>query len=43
MGYDRFFVGRFFHDATSPGGDIDYGYVMFQYDIFEEKMKKPAK
>ena len=33
IGYDHFFTGRFFRDASGRGGDIDYGYVMLQYDL----------
>lgn len=34
VGYDRFFTGKFFKDATGSGKDIDYGYAMlvFNYD-----------
>ncbi len=40
--YDRFFTGRFFRDATGSTGDIDYGYVMLQFNLFSG-MKKPAR
>jgi len=33
MGYDHFFTGRFFRDATGSDRDVDYGYVMLQFDI----------
>lgn len=34
LGYDHFFTGKFFRDATGSGRDIDYGYAMlvFNYD-----------
>lgn len=37
VGYDRFFTGKFFRDATGSGKDVDYGYVMLQYDISRQK------
>lgn len=43
VGYDRFFTGRFFRDATGSGKDIDYGYVMLQFDISKEKPRTAAK
>jgi len=33
VGYDHFFTGRFFRDAAGSGNDVDYGYVMLQFDI----------
>jgi hypothetical protein len=33
-GYDRFFTGAFFRDATGSGRDIHYGYLMVQFDLF---------
>jgi hypothetical protein len=43
-GYDRFFTGGFFRDATGSGKDIHYGYLMVQFDLFASKPKlKPAK
>ncbi len=41
IGYDRFFAGDFFRDATGHGSDIDYGYVMLQYD-FSRVMPRKA-
>ena len=38
-GYDRFFTGGFFRDATGSGKDIDYGYFMVQFDISHVKPK----
>ncbi len=44
VGYDRFFTGGFFRDATGSGRDIDYGYLMVQFDIFKAKPRlKPVK
>ncbi len=43
-GYDRFFTGGFFRDASGSGKDIDYGYLMVQFDISKGKHKlKPVK
>jgi hypothetical protein len=43
-GYDHFFTGGFFRDATGSTKDIDYGYLMLQFDISKSKPKmKPAK
>ena len=42
-GYDRFFTGGFFRDASGSGRDIDYGYLMVQFDISRSKPKlKPV-
>ena len=38
-GYDRFFTDGFFRDASGSGKDIDYGYLMFQFDLAKEKTK----
>ncbi|WP_246525782.1 alginate export family protein [Geomobilimonas luticola] len=38
-GYDRFFTGGFFRDATGSERDIDYGYVMLQFDLSHAKPK----
>jgi hypothetical protein len=44
VGYDRFFTGGFFRDASGSGKDIDYGYLMAQFDISKSKPKlKPVK
>jgi len=32
-GYDHFFTGGFFRDATGSSNDVDYGYLMLQFDI----------
>jgi hypothetical protein len=38
-GYDRFFTGAFFRDATGSGKDINYGYFMVQFDLSRSKPK----
>jgi hypothetical protein len=43
LGYDRFFTGKFFRDATGSGRDIDYGYAMLQFNLARTKPKKPKK
>ena len=44
VGYDRFFTGGFFRDASGSGGDIDYGYFMLQFDLSKSKPRlKPVK
>ncbi|HLB24756.1 MAG TPA: alginate export family protein, partial [Nitrospirota bacterium] len=40
VGYDRFFTGGFFKDATGSGDDIDYGYAMLQFDFAKAKPRK---
>lgn len=42
-GYDHFFTGTFFRDATGSGRDIDYGYAMLQFDISGVKPRSMAK
>ena len=43
-GYDRFFTGGFFRDATGNSRDVDYGYLMLQFDISKSKPRlKMAK
>ncbi|MDD2337396.1 MAG: alginate export family protein [Geobacteraceae bacterium] len=42
LGYDRFFTGKFFRDATGRGNDIDYGYVLLEFDLFHEVPRTPA-
>jgi hypothetical protein len=32
-GYDRFFTGGFFRGATGSADDMQYGYLMFQFNI----------
>lgn len=43
MGYDRFFTGKFFRDATGQGKDINYAYAMLQFDISKTKPRVVAK
>jgi len=44
VGYDRFFTGGFFRDAIGSGKDIDYGYLMVQFDLSKSKPRlKPVK
>jgi hypothetical protein len=38
-GYDRFFTGGFFRDASGSGKDVDYGYLMVQFDLSRSKPK----
>ena len=40
--YDRFFTGNFFRDATGRCDDLQYGYLMFQFNVSGGK-RKPAK
>jgi len=42
VGYDRFFTGGFFRDASGSGKDIDYGYVMVQFDFSRSKPRLKA-
>ncbi|WP_236685660.1 alginate export family protein [Geobacter pickeringii] len=42
-GYDRFFTGGFFRDATGSGSDIHYGYLMLQFDLAHQKPKLAAR
>ena len=43
-GYDHFFTGGFFRAATGSSKDIDYGYLMLQFDFSKSKPKlKPVK
>jgi hypothetical protein len=38
-GYDRFFTAGFFRDAGGNGRDIDYGYLMCQFDLSHARPK----
>lgn len=42
LGYDRFFTGQFFRDASGSDKDIDFGYAMlvFNYDRTKRIQKK---
>jgi len=42
-GYDHFFTGRFFRDATGNDSDVHYGYMMLQFDLSHVKTKIVAK
>ncbi len=43
VGYDRFFTGKFLRNATGSGKDVDYGYVMLQFNISRQKPRLTAK
>ena len=43
LSYDHFFTGRFFRDATGSRDDIDYGYLMVQFNLAKTKLRTPAK
>jgi len=43
VGYDHFFTGGFFLDATGSSSDIDYGYVMLQFDLSTMKPRSLVK
>ncbi|MFZ3208118.1 MAG: alginate export family protein [Geobacteraceae bacterium] len=43
VGYDRFFTGGFFRDASGSGKDIDYGYLMVQFDLSRARLKGRVK
>jgi len=36
VGYDRFFTGKFFRDATGRGDAMHYGYVLLEFDLSRE-------
>jgi hypothetical protein len=42
VGYDRFLTGGFFRSATGSDKDIDYGYVMLQFDLAKTRLKVAA-
>jgi hypothetical protein len=42
-GYDRFFTSGFFRDASGSDRDINYGYVMLQFDFAKTKLKTAKK
>ena len=42
LAYDRFFTGPFFRDATGRRDDIDYGYLMFQFNLAKTKLRPPV-
>ncbi len=39
LAYDHFFTGQFFRDASGSAKDIEYGYVMFQFNFDKTKPK----
>ena len=39
IGYDHFFTGKFFRDATGSDRDIDYGYAMLVFNLDKTKRK----
>ncbi|MBI1921717.1 MAG: alginate export family protein [Geobacter sp.] len=43
LGYDRFFTGKFFRDATGDASDIQYGYAMLQFHVFGTKQRSGRK
>jgi hypothetical protein len=45
VGYDRFFTGKFFRDASGSDQDINYGYAMlvFNFDKTKPKLHKIPK
>lgn len=43
LGYDRFFTGAFFREATGVGKGIDYSYLMVQFDLSKSKPRLKAK
>ena len=43
LAYDHFITGRFFRDATGSRDDIDYGYLMVQFNLAKTKLRPPAK
>jgi len=40
LGYDHFFTGKFFRDATGRDKDIDYAYAMLQFNFDWTKRKR---
>lgn len=39
LGYDRFFTGKFFRDASGSDKDIDYGYAMLVFNLERTKLR----
>lgn len=39
LGYDHFFTGPFFKDASGSGADAGYGYMMVQFNLSRQKTK----
>jgi len=42
VGYDRFFTGKFFRDATGRDNDINYGYLLLEFDLSRESPRTRA-
>lgn len=42
-GYDRFFTDGFFRDSSGASSDIDYGYLMLQFDLSKSKPRLKLK
>jgi hypothetical protein len=36
VGYDHFFTGKFFRDATGRDHDMNYGYLLLEFDLSRE-------
>lgn len=43
IGYDHFFTGKFFRDASGSGKDIDYGYAMLVFNLDKTKKRMAMK
>lgn len=39
LGYDHFFTGKFFRDASGKNDGVDYGYLMFQFNLSGQKAR----
>lgn len=42
LGFDRFFTGKFFRDASGSDKDINYGYAMLAFNFDKTKRKLPS-
>lgn len=40
LGYDRFFTGQLFRDASGSDRDIDYGYAMVVFNWDKTRRKR---
>ena len=43
LAYDHFFTGPFFRNATGSRDDIDYGYLMLQFNLAKTKLRASVK
>lgn len=43
LAYDHFFTGPFFRDAAGRRDDIQYGYLMFQFNLAKTKLSASLK